>query len=141
MGFTIEDTFDAPGVDVADVFAGYEDPATWPRWGHNTSRATARSEMATGTIVDVKVRTYPWTYAVSIREFDPGHRLVLEVRPFGVTLVQTYEVERIAGGTRIRHAIAVEGPLSGGYGLLAGAYTRQLSRETRAIAAWAAARP
>ncbi len=65
MPFTIEDTYDAPGVDAAVVYACYADPSTWHLWGHNTSGARARMTVETGAIVDVKVRRYPWTYAAA----------------------------------------------------------------------------
>ena len=136
MSFTIEDTFDAVGVRAEEVYACYADPSTWHLWGHNTSSARARTAVETGAIVDVKVRRYPWTYAVRIVEADPGRRVVCEVKPIGVRLVQTYEVEPIDGGARIHHAITVGGPLERGYSLLAGQYTKLLARETRALAAY-----
>jgi hypothetical protein len=139
VAFTIEDTYDAPGVDAAAVYACYADPSTWHLWGHNTSGAIARTTVTAGAIVDVKVRRYPWTYAVRILEADPDRRVVCEVRPIGVRIVQTYEVDAIEGGTRIHHAISVAGPLARGYSLLAGQYTKLLARETRALAAYCGA--
>jgi hypothetical protein len=136
MAFTIEDTHDAPGVEAAAVYACYADPSTWHMWGHNTSGAKARTAVETGAIVDVKVRRYPWTYAVRILEADPGHRVICEVKPIGVRIVQSYEVEPLDGGTRIHHAITVAGPLERGYSLLASRYTKLLARETRALAAY-----
>jgi hypothetical protein len=136
MPFTIEDTYDAPGAEAATVYGCYADPSTWHIWGHNTSGARARTTVETGAIVDVKVRRYPWTYAVRILEADPGRRVVCEVKPIGVRLVQTYDVEPIDGGARIHHAISVAGPLERGYSLLAGQYTKLLARETRALAAY-----
>jgi hypothetical protein len=70
--FTMEDPFDAGNVGAADVHACYADPSTWHIWGHNTSGARARTVVETGAIVDVKVRRYPWTYAVRSLEADPG---------------------------------------------------------------------
>ena len=136
MTFTMEDAFDAAEVDAADVYGCYADPSTWHIWGHNTSGAHARTAVETGAIVDVKVRRYPWTYAVRILAADTGRRVVCEVKPIGVRIVQTYEVESIDGGARIHHAIAVDGPLERGYSLLAGQYTKLLVRETRALAAY-----
>jgi hypothetical protein len=136
MPFTIEDTYDAPGVDAAAVYACYADPSTWHLWGHNASGARARTLVEEGAIVDVKVRRYPWTYAVRILEAVPGRRVVCEVRPVGVRIVQSYEVEPVAEGARIRHVFTVAGPLERGYKLLAGQYTKLLARETRALAAY-----
>ena len=136
MTFTIEDTYDATGVDANEVYACYADPATWHLWGHNTSGARARTGVVTGAIVDVKVRRYPWTYAVRILDASPGKRVVCEVRPVGVRIVQEYEVTPLDDGTRIRHAITVAGRLERGYKLLACQYTRLLARETRALAAY-----
>jgi hypothetical protein len=136
MPFTIEDTYDAPGVDAAAVYACYADPSTWHLWDHNTSGARARTLVEDSAIVDVKVRRYPWTHAVRILEAVPGRRVVCGVKPIGVRIVQSYEVEPIERGTRIRHAITVGGPLERGYSLLAGQYTKLLARETRALAAY-----
>jgi hypothetical protein len=136
MTFTIEDTYDAEGVGAGAIYACYTDPSTWHVWGHNTSGARARTRVEEGAIVDVKVRRYPWTYAVRILEAVPDQRVVCEVKPIGVRLVQWYEVEPIENGTRIHHAITVRGPLERGYSLLAGQYTKLLARETRALAAY-----
>ncbi len=136
MTFTIEDTYDAEGVGAGAIYACYTDPSTWHVWGHNTSGARARTRVEEGAIVDVKVRRYPWTYAVRILEAVPDRRVVCEVKPIGVRLVQWYEVEPIESGTRIHHAITVRGPLERGYSLLAGQYTKLLARETRALAAY-----
>src|SRR5512141_660699 len=88
-----------------DVFRYYADPSTWGRWAHNTRWGKAGGPVRPGSRVDVRVASYPWTYSVLIREIVDGRRVVCEVRPFGVTIVSTYEVTPAAGGARLRHTI------------------------------------
>lgn len=134
MSWSMESTLDAEGVDPTMVFARYTDASSWHRWGHNTSWARARTAVEPGATVDVRAHRYPWTYGVRILEVDPGRLVVCEVRPIGVRIVSTYEVTPVDGGARLRHEIAVSGPLELGYRLLRPQYTRLLAREVRALA-------
>lgn len=56
---------------------------------------------------------YGRVYPCRILRFVPGRVLKLEARPPLVIAINTYEVDPIPGGVRIRHAIEISGPLSG----------------------------
>ena len=118
----------------ADVFRYYAKPATWGQWAHNTAWGRASAPLEPGSTVKVRVRSYPWTYTVRVRELEPGTRIVTEVRPFGVTITSTYEVTSITKGSRLHHTISLAGPLERLYTLVRGQYTRMLVAETRAVA-------
>lgn len=123
-------------VDVApgDVFRFYADPATWGDWAHNTKWGRATEALRPGARVDVRVRSYPYTYSVLIRDVAEGRHIICEVRPVGVTIVSTYDVIAIEGGSRLRHTIELSGPLERAYRLVEGQYTRMLQEETRQVA-------
>jgi hypothetical protein len=135
MTWSIEGAYDAQGLTAEAVYRCYADPRTWGRWAHNTGWAKARTTVEPGAIVDVGVRRYPWTYGVRVLEVEPGRRVACEVRPFGVSIVSTYEVTPIEGGARLRHEMTCTGPLELGYRLLGRQYTKLLARETRDLAA------
>jgi hypothetical protein len=122
--------------DVApdDVYRHYVDPSTWGSWAHNTRWGRTRGSFEAGSKVDVRVASYPWTYAVLVREVEEGRRVVTEVRPFGVVIVSTYEVSPAGAGARLRHTIEVGGPLERAYRMVEGMYTRMLQEETRRLA-------
>ena len=111
MGYTIEATRDA-AVDPAVVFALYMDPSTWPLWGHNVRWARADGPLVEGGIVEIRPK-YPVTYRCRILRLMPDRLLRIEVRPVGMTIVNVYEIAPVEGGSRIRHAFEVSGPLSG----------------------------
>ena len=122
-------------VAAADVYRCYADPSTWGAWAHNTRWGRARGPLRPGAIVDVRVASYPFTYAVRMLDVVEGRRIVCEVRPVGVRIVSTYDVERTAGGTtRLHHTIEVSGRLERGYRLLRPRYTSLLEQETRTLA-------
>jgi hypothetical protein len=137
MTWSMHDVYEAP-VQPEPVFRHYADPATWGAWAHNTAWGRARTPMGPGAMVDVRVRSYPWTFTVRVRELVPGTRMVTEVRPFGVTITSTYEVTPTAGGARLDHTISVTGPLERAYLLVRAQYTRMLHAETRRVAELAA---
>jgi hypothetical protein len=110
MGFTIEATRDA-AVDPAAVFALYMDPSTWSVWGHNVRWARAEGLLVEGGTVDVRPK-YPVTYHCRILRLVPDRLLRMEVRPIGMTIINVYEIEPTAGGSRIRHAFEMSGPLA-----------------------------
>jgi uncharacterized protein YndB with AHSA1/START domain len=122
--------------DVApqDVYRYYADPSTWGSWAHNTKWGKARDAFGPGARVDVRVASYPYTYSVLIRDVEEGRRIVCEVRPFGVTIVSTYDVQPIEGGARLRHTIELSGRFERAYRLVEGQYTRMLHEETRKVA-------
>jgi hypothetical protein len=110
VGYTIEASRDA-AVDPAAVFAAYMDPSTWPVWGHNVRWAKADGRLAEGSVVDIRPK-YPVTYHCRVLRLVPDRLLRIEVKPIGMRIVNVYEVEPTAGGSRIRHAFEVSGPLS-----------------------------
>lgn len=110
MGYTIEATREA-AVDPAAIFALYMDPATWSAWGHNVRWARSDGPLVEGGTVDVRPK-YPVTYHCRVLRIVPERLLRIEVRPVGMTIVNVYEVEPIDGGSRIRHAFEMSGPLS-----------------------------
>lgn len=137
MGWTIEAVREA---DVAPdaVWRLYADPATWSRWGHNATWARADGPLAQGGTVDVRAN-YGTVYHCPIRKLEPGRALELVVNPAGLMIVNVYEVEPTTGGSRVRHAFEVSGPLATptkwiGLGRL---YRRQLAQEVEAVIAMA----
>ena len=110
MGYTIEATREA-AVDPAAVFALYMDPSTWSTWGHNVRWARSEGPLVEGGTVDVRPK-YPVTYHCRILRIVPDRLLRIEVRPIGMTIVNVYEIEPTNGGSRVRHAFEMSGPLS-----------------------------
>ena len=137
MSWSMESRHEA-AVAPADVFRYYADPATWGDWAHNTAWARAQTPLETGSPVEVRVRSYPWTYAVRVRDLVPCRRIVTEVRPFGVVITSTYEVTPTETGARLHHTISLAGPLEVLYKGVRGQYTRMLAAETRRVAELAA---
>ena len=111
MGYTIEATGEAR-VDPAAIFAFYMDPSTWSVWGHNVRWARADGPLVEGGFVEVRPK-YPATYRCRILSLVPDRLLRIEVRPVGLRIVNVYEVEPAPGGSRIRHAFEISGPMSG----------------------------
>ncbi|HEY7969596.1 MAG TPA: SRPBCC family protein [Candidatus Limnocylindrales bacterium] len=111
MGYTIEAIREA-AVDPSAIFDLYLDPSTWSAWGHNVRWARSDGPLAEGGTVDIRPK-YPVTYHCRILTLVPDRLLRIEVRPLGLTIINVYEVEAIANGSRIRHAFEVSGPLSG----------------------------
>lgn len=110
MGYTIEATQEAP-VDPAAIWALYMDPSTWAAWGHNVRWARAQGPLEEGATVDVRPK-YPVTYHTRVLRLVPERLLRIEVRPIGMHIVNVYEIEPFEGGSRIRHAFEMSGPLS-----------------------------
>lgn len=137
MTWSMENVHEA-AVAPADVFRYYASPATWGDWAHNTAWGRGPSPLEPGSAVEVRVRSYPWTYTVRVRELEPGRRIVTEVRPFGVTITSTYEVTATATGSRLHHTISLTGPLEVLYKGVRGQYSRMLVAETRRVAELAA---
>jgi len=139
MGWTIEAIGDSSAPPSA-VFALYADPSTWTQWGHNATRARATGPMAVGGIVEVRAN-YGKVYSCVIRRFEPDRALDLEVRPPGMRILNVYEVAPAAGGgSRIRHAFEISGPMVV-VGRLIGlkrVYRRKLEAEVAAVARMAA---
>ena len=133
MTWTIEDIQEAD-VAPAAVFAWYADPATWHRWGHNATWAEADGPMGEGGIVRVRAG-YGTVYRCVIRRFEPDRALELVVKPAGLTIINIYEVGPTTnGGSRVRHAFEVSGPIAGIARIgLARMYRRQLAEEVAAV--------
>lgn len=53
------------------------------------------------------------TYHCRIVRLVPNALLRIEVKPVGLRIVNVYEVAPIDGGSRIRHAFEISGPMSG----------------------------
>jgi hypothetical protein len=111
MGYTIEAEGEAR-VDPSVVFRLYMDPSTWPIWGHNVRWARSDGPLVEGGTVDIRPK-YPVTYHCRILRLVQDRLLRIEVKPRGMTIVNVYQVEPTAGGSRIRHAFEVSGLLSG----------------------------
>jgi hypothetical protein len=109
VGYTIEATREA-AVDPAAVFALYMDPSTWSVWGHNVRWARSQGPIVEGGTVDVRPK-YPVTYHCRVLRLVPDRLLRIEVKPIGMHIVNVYEIEPIDGGSRIRHAFEISGPL------------------------------
>ena len=133
MGWTIENVQEAD-VEPAAVFALYADPGTWHRWGHNATWARSDGPVREGGAVDVRAN-YGTVYHCLVRRLVPDRALELVVRPAGLTIINVYEVEPTARGSRIRHAFEVSGPIATPARLfLARIYRRQLEDEVTAVA-------
>jgi hypothetical protein len=110
VGYAIEATREA-AVDPAAVFALYMDPSTWSVWGHNVRWARSQGPIVEGGTVDVRPK-YPVTYHCRVLRLVPDRLLRIEVKPIGMHIVNVYEIEPIDGGSRIRHAFEISGPLA-----------------------------
>ena len=138
MTWSMDNVLEA-AVHPEDVYRYYTDPSTWGRWAHNTAWGRGTTPLEPGATVAVRVRSYPWTYSVRVRELEPGRRMVTEVHPFGVTITSTYEVTPTAQGARLHHTISLTGPLERLYEIVTRRqYTRMLVGETSRVAALAA---
>ena len=140
MGYTIEATREA-ALDPAAVFALYMDPSTWSVWGHNVRWARSEGPLVEGGTVDVRPK-YPVTYHGRIMRLVPDRLMRIEVRPVGMTITNVYEIEPTDGGSRIRHALEMSGPLSEPIRWLGGArlYRSSLDDEIRHCIEFAQAR-
>ena len=125
----------------AEMFRLYADPSTWPAWGHNATTARADGPLVEGGTVHVRAN-YGKVYPCTIRRLVADRLLVLEVRPPGLTVVQTYDLDQVPGGVRVRHMLEISGRLSGML-RIGGAprlYQRLLDREVDKVIALAASR-
>lgn len=133
VAWTIESVRDADVTPDA-VFALYADPATWSTWGHNAKWARAEGAVVEGGTVDVRAN-YGKVYPCRILRLVDGRLLVLEARPPGLLVTQTYEVEDRPGGAQVRHALEISGRLSGLLRLCGAPwlYRRLLDREVEQV--------
>lgn len=135
MGWTIEAVRESSAAPHA-VFALYADPSTWSTWGHNATWARWEGPLVEGGTVEVRAN-YGKVYPCLIRRLEPDRALELVVRPPGMTIVNGYAVEPLeAGGSRIRHSFAIEGPM-GTVARLIGlgrVYTTKLEAEAENVA-------
>lgn len=139
MSWTIESVQDVDA-DPAAVFALYADPSSWSRWGHNATSARADGPLVEGGHVDVRAN-YGVVYHCLVRRLEPGRALELVVKPKGMTIINSYEVEPSERGSRIRHAFDVSGPLGSVLRRpLARMYQRQLEAEVAAVGRMASGR-
>ncbi len=126
----------------SQVFRFYTDPSTWGRWGHNTRWARADGPLTEGSVVQVKAG-YGRVWPVLIRRMETDRYIECEVRPPGMTVVNTYEIAVIPGGVRLTHGIAVSGRMAAVTKLLGfdKLYARLLAKETSRLVALAAQTP
>jgi polyketide cyclase/dehydrase/lipid transport protein len=130
MSWAIESERTAP-LSPADVFRFYRDPSTWGAWGHNTKWARVEGAVEEGATVHVKAG-YGKVYPVLVRKMIADRYIECEVRPPGMLVVNSYALEPVPSGVRIRHRIEVSGRFAGiskaiGLDKL---YTRLLKTET-----------
>lgn len=111
MAWSIESVHEA-ALTPSEIYRFYANPSTWGRWGHNTRWARATGPIVEGAIVDVKAG-YGTVYGVRLLRVVPDRLVVCEVRPVGMLVTNSYEVEPSAAGVRIRHTIRVDGRLAG----------------------------
>ena len=137
MAWSIESVREA-ALSPSEVFRFYADPSTWGRWGHNTRWARADGPVVEGGIVHVKAG-YGAVYAVRVVKVVPDRLIVCEVRPVGLLVTNSYEVEPSGAGVRIRHTIQVAGRLAGLLRVfqMPWFYRRLLAREIRRLVALA----
>jgi hypothetical protein len=100
--------------------------------GSNTRSAHVDGPFREGATVRVEAG-YRRTWPVLVRMVVPGHTVVCEVRPPGVTIVSTDDVRPIPGGARLRHTITISGRLERAYRPLRPLYERLLAKETRRL--------
>ena len=132
MPWSIEAVREAD-VSPAEVFRYYTDPSTWPRWGHNTRWAKIDGPYVEGATVHVRAG-YEKVWPVTVLRVDPDHLVVNEVRPVGLVVINTFEVTPSATGSRLRHAIDVDGRFHRFYRLfLPPLYRRLLQKECRRL--------
>jgi Polyketide cyclase / dehydrase and lipid transport len=110
MGYIIEATREA-AVDPGAIWALYMDPSTWSVWGHNVRWARSDGPFLEGGMVDVRPK-YPVTYHARVSRLVPERLLRIEVKPIGMHIINVYEIEPTEGGSRIRHALEMSGPLA-----------------------------
>ena len=139
MPWSIERIHEA-ALTPSQIFRFYTDPSTWGRWGHNTRWARASGPIVEGAIVEVKAG-YGKVYAVRLLRVVPDRLVVCEIRPVGMLVTNTYEVQPSATGVRIRHTITVGGRLASLTRLLQlpWLYRRLLDKEIRRLVALASA--
>jgi hypothetical protein len=137
VSWTIARTHEA-ALTPSQIFRFYTDPSTWGSWGHNTRWARATGPVVEGAIVEVKAG-YGATLAVRLNRVVPDRLIVCEIHPVGMLVINTYEVEPINAGVRIRHSIEVDGRLAPLLALLQFRllYRRLLDKEIRRLVALA----
>ncbi|HLO35952.1 MAG TPA: hypothetical protein VK194_07710 [Candidatus Deferrimicrobium sp.] len=109
------------------------------RLGHNATRVRADGPLVEGGTVFVRPN-YGRTYPCRIRRLVPDRALELEVRPPLMRIINVYEVEPATGGSRLRHALEVSGPIGcvARWVGLGRFYERLLDREVARVAMIAA---
>ena len=90
------------------LWAWYADPKEWPNWDHLVQRVEAREPFADGS----SARTIANGIAMPsvLRDVVPNTRYTELLRMPLATMKATHELRRVAGGTRVDHALVVSGP-------------------------------
>ena len=96
------------------VWAAVHDPSGWPQWIPSVKEIKQLSEgpLGAGTRLRIKVRTgFTFTLVMTVTEFAPGERVVMEGRVIGSKLTRWYRLEGLGGRTRAIAGGQVSGPL------------------------------
>lgn len=90
------------------LWAWYADTRDWPHWDHLVDRVDAEGPFMTGTVGSSRSGGLSMrTELVEVRE-PAGYTERLRLP--AATMTTTHVLTRTAGGTRIDHGIAVDGP-------------------------------
>lgn len=71
MSWSMESVHEAAAAPAA-MYRFCADPPTWGQRAHNAAWGRGRSPLQPGYTVEVRVRSYPWTYAVPVRALVPA---------------------------------------------------------------------
>lgn len=116
------------------VWRLYANPGTWREWAHSTVDATADGPLEVGAVVRITSSRGP-RQRVRIVVLDPERQLVSELALPGARMTFQYEIEPLASGCRVRHRVAMVGPLASAYGwFMRRSNERKLAEETVRLA-------
>ena len=134
MAWAIESTRDI-ATTPATIWRYYTDPATWPRWAHNTAAARFEGQIEVGSEGRVEPKRGRQTIAVRVTVLEPEERLVSEARVPGAVVRFGCRIEPTPTGVRIRHEVGMSGPMAGVYGLMVKRWNaRELPEEMERLA-------
>lgn len=118
----------------SSIWARYVDATTWSSWAHNTREATFPGRLELGARGRVRPERGP-AQSVVITRFEPDQLLETEVRPPGARMTFGYAILPTPDGARVRHRIAMDGPMAPVYGrMIKSRNARQLDGELDRLA-------
>ncbi len=100
----------------AQIWAWYADTERTPNWDHLVARRISNGPFATGTNGSNQGTggpAFPWTFT----DVLTNDHYTEVTRLYGATLTATHVLTPVPEGTRIDHALIVEGPLAWAYRL------------------------